>query len=175
MSKHTITPLPQYPDILIALDLMSTTPAKFHWFIYVPDSPTAGTKLHAVTNGLQGDDKRWSYDRTPLDLPKSPAVAAAAVVGRLPEGRTIDDLDMLLQKISMSTPEVDKDREPAWTCRVWVREALRRMHTNAWIVCEDIDAMEEEMWRYGEEAAAAVEVDTFTVATLYSATHSRPA
>ncbi|TFK86050.1 hypothetical protein K466DRAFT_587586 [Polyporus arcularius HHB13444] len=178
MTKQTIAPLPQYPEILIALDLMSATPAKFHWFLYVPDSPqtgsAAGTKLHAVTNGLQGDDKKWSYDRTEFDLSISPAVAAAAVIGRLPEGRTVDDLDMLLQKIPMSTPDMDKAREPAWTCRVWIREALRRMHANAWIVCEDVDAMEAEMWRHGKEAAAAIDADTFTMAMLHSAAHSRP-
>ena len=179
MSKQTIVPLPHFPEILIALDLMSTIPAKFHWFIYVPNPPqtssTSGTKLHAVTNGLQGDDKRWSYDRTALNLPISPAVAAAAVIGHMPEGRTVDDLDLLLQSIPMSTPDVDRDREPIWTCRVWVREALRRMHASGWLVCEDVDAMEEEMWGYGNEAAAAIEADIFTTATLHSAKHSRSA
>ncbi|KAI0362376.1 hypothetical protein OH77DRAFT_47818 [Trametes cingulata] len=181
--KTTLTPVPRHPDILLALDLMSTTPPRFHWFLFVPDAPSAsgsspthgGAKLHAITNGLQGDEKRWSYDRTPLSLATSPAVAAAATIGRLPEGKTIDDLDALLREIPMEVPEVDREREPQWTCRVWIREALRRMHAGGYVKCEDVDALEEEMWEYGKQAAAKVEDDTFEVATLRAAQHSRAA
>ncbi|KAH9857112.1 hypothetical protein C2E23DRAFT_806591 [Lenzites betulinus] len=177
--KVTLAPLPRYPEIVLALDLMSTTPPRFHWFLFIPDPPSAstadvhiGVKLHAITNGKQGVDRRWAYDRTSLALATSPAVAAASIIGRLPEGKHVDDLDMLLREIPMSVPEVDKDREPTWTCRVWIREALRRMHGNGYIVCEDVDAMEEEMWGYGKDAAAAVEDDTFRVASLVIAQHS---
>ncbi|KAI0636744.1 hypothetical protein C8Q77DRAFT_522182 [Trametes polyzona] len=52
--------------------------------------------------------KRWSYDRTPLHLAISPAVSAAAVIGRLPDGKTVDDLDALLREIPMEVPEVDR-------------------------------------------------------------------
>ncbi|KAI0372888.1 hypothetical protein BV20DRAFT_840067 [Pilatotrama ljubarskyi] len=181
--KTTIAPLPRYPDIVLALDLMSTTPPRFHWFLFVPDAPDAssgpsphgGLKLHAITNGQQGEDKRWSYDRTPLSLATSPAVAAAATIGCLPPGKSVDDLDAILREIPMEVSEVDKEREPTWTCRVWIREALRRMHTSGYVVCEDVDAMEEEMWEYGREAAAKIEDDTFEIAALRVAHHSRPA
>ncbi|OJT05710.1 hypothetical protein TRAPUB_3465 [Trametes pubescens] len=181
-SKTTLSPPPRYPDIVLALDLMSTTPPRFHWFFFIPDMPAAasssaqrhgGVKLHAITNGKQGDDRRWSYDRTPLALATSPAVAAAALLGRLPDGKSVDDLDALLRQIPMEVPEVDREREPTWSCRVWIREALRRMHVSGYIHCEDVDAMEAEMWRYGKEAAAKIEDDTFEVASLVEALHSR--
>ncbi|KAI0807596.1 hypothetical protein C8Q74DRAFT_1213469 [Fomes fomentarius] len=183
MPQPILSPVPRYPDIIIALDLMSTTPPRFHWFIFVPNDPAtnaasanssyAGTKLHAVTNGLQGDDRRWSYDRSPLSLATSPAVAAAAVISRLPANKGVDDLDALLKQIPMATPGVDRDREPAWTCRVWIREAVRRMHAHGYVVCEDVDALEEEMWTYGRRAAAMIEEDTFSVATLHTAVNAR--
>ena len=184
MPPPTIFPVPAHPDIIIALDLMSTSPPRFHWFIFVPhhrasaagsqDQHTvSGTKLHAVTNGLQGDDRRWSYDRTTLSLATSPSVAAAAIIGRVPRDKTVDDLDQLLQQIPMATPDVDRDREPVWTCRVWIREAVRRMDAHGWIDCDNVDALEEEMWGYGKKAAAMIEDDVFTVATLHTAVSSR--
>ncbi|KAH9901581.1 hypothetical protein C8Q73DRAFT_786939 [Cubamyces lactineus] len=175
--KVTLRPVPSHPDILLALDLMSTTEPRFHWYLFIPDAPTTspdrnphgGIKLHAITNGKQGEEKRWSYDRTPLSLATSPAVAAAAIIGRLPQGKTVDDLDALLQGIALEVPEVDREREPVFTCRVWIREALRRMHAGGYIARNDVDAMEEEMWGYGKAAAAQIEDDTFECAVLEDA------
>ncbi|KAI0664619.1 hypothetical protein C8Q70DRAFT_1048839 [Cubamyces menziesii] len=175
--KVTLKPPPSHPDIVLALDLMSTTPPRFHWFLFIPDAPTttphhnpySGVKLHAITNGKQGEEKRWSYDRTPLSLAISPAVAAAAIIGRLPHGKTVDDLDVLLRDIPLEVPEVDKERESAFTCRVWIREALRRMHANGYIVRGDVNAIEEDMWGYGKAAAAQIEDDTFECAVLQDA------
>ncbi|KAI0647283.1 hypothetical protein C8Q79DRAFT_908681 [Trametes meyenii] len=182
-NKITLTPPPCHPDIVLSLDLMSTTPPRFHWFFFVPDAPSAtagstpyaGTKLHAITNGLQGDGKRWSYDRTALALATSPAVAAAAILGRLPPGKTVDDLDAFLCEIPMEVPQIDEGREPVWSCRVWVREALRRMHARGYVVCKDIDALEAEMWRYGGVAAKKIEEDAFETASLVVAVNARPA
>ncbi|KAL1944667.1 hypothetical protein VTO73DRAFT_3097 [Trametes versicolor] len=154
-SKPTLSPPPRSPDI--------SQSTQNH----------GGIKLHAITNDKQGDDKRWSYDRTLLALATSPAVAAAAIIGRLPDGKSVDDLNALLRQIPMEVPQVDRERELTWTCRVWIREALRRMHVRGYIHCEDVDAMEEEMWRYGKEAAAKIEDDTFEVASLVVALHSR--
>ncbi|KAI0780701.1 hypothetical protein BD413DRAFT_462684 [Trametes elegans] len=181
--QATLKPPPDYPSIILALDLMSTTPPRFHWFLFFPDAPTttsssgtpSGVKLHAITNGMQGEDKRWSHDRTPLALATSPAVAAAAVLGRLPGAKTVDDVDSILRQIPMAVPEVDRAREPTWTCRVWIREALRRLHAHGFLVCEDVDAMEEEIWGYGKDAAARIEQDSFDVAVLANAANCRPA
>ncbi|KAI0819523.1 hypothetical protein BC628DRAFT_1402032 [Trametes gibbosa] len=48
---------------------MSTAPPCFYWFLFIPDAPSAstsdahiGVKLHIITNGRQGDEKRWAYD-----------------------------------------------------------------------------------------------------------------
>ena len=56
---------------------------------------------------------------------------------------------------------------------MWIREALRRMNAKGYVVCEDVDAMEEEMWGYGKRAAVMIEEDTFVVATLHAAMNCR--
>lgn len=74
----------------------------------------------------------------------------------------------------MAVPEADRAREPVFTCRVWVREAVRRMHAGGYVqLCPDVDALEEEMWRYGRAAARAIEEGTFEVAALVQAVTSR--
>ena len=96
---------------------------------------------------MQGDDKRWSYDRIGLSLATSPAVAIPAIIGHLPIGKTVGDLDQLLQRMPMAVPDVEGEREQTWSCRVRIREALRRIHAHRrYVVCDDVDAMDEEMW-----------------------------
>jgi hypothetical protein len=73
----------------------------------------------------------------------------------------------------MAVPAADAAREPAWTCRVWAREARRRMHAAGFVDCPDVDAMEDEMWGYGQEAARRVEERRWDGATLYVARNSR--
>lgn len=178
MSESKLSPKPKYPDIILALDLMDTTPPRFHWFFYIAndsnidgqESPV-GTKLHAI--GDPSTATGWSYDRTLLDLLNSTAVASAAIVGRLGSNTTIDHLDALLGVIALELPEVDKGREPRLTCRVWCREALRRMNDAGIIACEDVGAMEAEMWEYGGNAAKEIEDDVFEGAKLWTARNSR--
>ena len=47
------------------------------------------------------------------------------------------------------------------------------MHDKGIVDCPDVDAMEQEMWAYGSEAARRIEDDDFELATLYQARHSR--
>lgn len=85
----------------------------------------------------------WAASRT---------MTAAAVLGRLPPGKTAEDLNGLLAKIPYVIPAVDAQRERIFTCRVWAREAVRQMHNHGYIHCTNVDALEEEMWKYGRKA-----------------------
>ncbi|OJT08851.1 hypothetical protein TRAPUB_202 [Trametes pubescens] len=174
-----VTPLPQYPEIILSLNLLRTNPVAFHWLLFIPNPGatravvTEGMKLHAVDNGQKGTAREWSYDFASFTLATSASVAVAMVLGKLPSGKTVQDLDALLQKIPMTVPAADTARESEFTCRVWVREAVRRMHAEGYIVCPDVDALEEEAWKYGREAARKVDDDTFELATLVYAQTSR--
>ena len=186
-SKLRIRPLPSYPDVLLALNVLDTNPPRFHWYLFVPNElpSTAGPhldlqpglKMHATTDySPSADERLWSFDATPITLATDEGgLAAAAIIGRLDprQGRSKAALRDMLAQIQMMVPEVDREREAAFTCRVWVREALRRMHAEGYVWCPDVNALEEEMWRYGREAAKAIEDDTFVIATLETAVASR--
>lgn len=169
----TVNPLPQYPNIIIALKLLNTSPPRFHWLLWIADAAAAesdvqsGVKFHAIDNGI----RVWSYERAPHILASSHSLATAAIIGQL-KGKNTEDLDVILREIPMAVPAVDQGREAEWSCRVWVREALRRMHTHGFILCPDVDAMEEEMWGYGRQAAADIEAGDFSIATLHVARNS---
>ena len=47
------------------------------------------------------------------------------------------------------------------------------MHQEGYVDCPDVDAMEEEMWRYGRAAASAIEDGTFRIAGLVQSVSSR--
>ncbi|KAI0076149.1 hypothetical protein K474DRAFT_1663415 [Panus rudis PR-1116 ss-1] len=176
--RVTVEPVPHYPDIVLALNLMGTTPPRFHWLLWVADEDQTGErpkgkKFHAVENtNAAASDAPWSFDDSEFTLPTSRSVAAAAIIGRLKD-KTRDDLRRVLSRIPMTIPPVDAAREPVFSCRVWVREALRTMHREGFIYCPDVDALEQEMWGYGRAAAQAVEKETFELAKLVQAVHSR--
>lgn len=113
----------------------------------------------------------WGYESTKFTLNTSHTVAAAALLGRLPSGKTVEDLDQLLAEIPMSVPAVDQARERDFTCRIWIREAVRRMHAHRYIHCPIVDALEEEMRRYGMERSN--NLTSVTCASLVSAVNSR--
>ena len=197
-ARRNVHPLPRYPDIVLALNVIETAPPKFHWYLFVPNAEDAhldvqsGLKMHATTDFSLGPtpaERTWCFDAKPTRLATDEGgLAAAAVIGQLPvtlagleeeEGptrtgrRTLDALRDLLAQIPMAVPEADRAREPVFTCRVWVREAVRRMHEEGYVDCPDVDAMEEEMWRYGRAAASAIEDGTFRVAALVQSVASR--
>ncbi|KAL1952059.1 hypothetical protein VTO73DRAFT_1208 [Trametes versicolor] len=162
-----LRPLPAYPEIILALNMkmdettLEGTPT-FHWHIWVPDRDAtrerlcAGTKMHALGRRSRNPDgtltERWGYESTEFTLTTSHTVAVAAILGHLPAGKTVVDLDQVLSEIPMSVPVVDQGREREFTCRVWIREAMRRMHAHRYIHCPNVDALEAEMLRYGTEA-----------------------
>ena len=183
--KLRIHPLPGPSDIVLALNVIDTDPPKFHWYIFAPNATDghlnvrSGLKMHATTDYSPSESERlWCFDATPVALATDEGgLAAAATIGRLNEkledGRSQAGLRELLTRIPMVVPEADKAREPVFTCRVWVREALRRMHEGGYVQCPDVDALEEEMWGYGRAAARAIEDDTFEVAALAESVASR--
>ena len=115
----------------------------------------------------------WKYECSEYILVSSRSVAAAASIGKLTQNHTFEDFNAILREIPMAVPAVDELREPVWSCRVWVREALRRLHNAGYIECSDVDAMEEEMLGYGRAAAAGIESDEFSIAALVKARNSK--
>lgn len=55
----------------------------------------------------------------------------------------------------MKVPEIDKERESKFTCRVWFREAIRRLNAPGVIKCTNVDALEQEVYQYALPNQAA--------------------
>lgn len=50
----------------------------------------------------------------------------------------------LLKAIPLTIPDVDTHVEPVFTCRVWFKEAVRRLHNDGYVDCPDVYAFEAE-------------------------------
>ncbi|OBZ77678.1 hypothetical protein A0H81_02252 [Grifola frondosa] len=164
-----IEPLPIPPDIIVALHFISATPPLFHWMLYVQSNVEDGFKFHAT----QTNNRNFVYEKASFTLCSSRRISAAAVVGRL-NTHTLCDLHNILKRIPVNIiPHVDIAREPQFSCRVWVREAVRRLHAEGFLDCPDVDALEQEMWHYGRISASEIRRGVFTKATLYTALSAR--
>ena len=53
-------------------------------------------------------------------------------------------VEEVLKPIPMSIPSIDKDIEPKFTCRVWWREAIRKLSSFGLIDCMDVELLEKE-------------------------------
>ncbi len=173
----TVDPVPVYPQIILALFLLGNK--RFRWLLFVQniaasqEAPAAGMKLHATTATVSGE---WQFEaKSEYSLYQSAAVCAAAVIGELkPErGFTAESLKSLVAPIPMAVPAVDEGKEPVFSCRVWAKEALRRMHDAHFIDCPDVDALEAEMFELGSAAERSINEDTFVKAKLVKAKNSK--
>lgn len=160
---------PAYPDIVMALHcVMGVHPTRLHWLIYVTKDHNAedGYKFHATNLALS-----WQYEMKEFKLKSSKTVVVAAVIGSL-GSQDISALDALLRHIPMEVPAIDAAREAQFNCRVWAREAARRMHDAGMISCPDVNALEEEMQGYGNKALDDLKKGKFTQAKLRIAKNS---
>ncbi|KAF7795543.1 hypothetical protein EIP86_006705 [Pleurotus ostreatoroseus] len=169
-------PTPVYPQIVLALNLLCREPPLFHWYIFVPNAnqDTAyqvGRILHAVDNG---DRTIWAFQTKPFTLVYSKTLVAGLIIGNVhPPDKHVEDLENLLRQIPMAVPPVDLHREPMFTCRVWVREAIRRMNHQGFINCSNADELMSEMETRGKSAVEAIKGGRYTTATLSRARSCR--
>ena len=57
----------------------------------------------------------------------------------------------------MSSPVGTGDEHVKFSCRIWMREAVRVLNKQGVIVCEDVDALEKECEAYAEKNRGTVE------------------
>ncbi|KAH0582213.1 hypothetical protein H2248_011861 [Termitomyces sp. 'cryptogamus'] len=127
----------------------------FHWAICIPLDDSKAAKYHVRQSHLHW----WFEDPVPEhDILVSQTLSAAIKIGSLnPDVVSRDILRDILMPIPIAVPDVDKDREPRFTCRVWFREAIRRLHNHRVILCSNVDELEKECNTYalGNQAAYA--------------------
>ncbi|KAH8116605.1 hypothetical protein DFH11DRAFT_1221789 [Phellopilus nigrolimitatus] len=167
---QTLSPKPQFPQIVLATFRLPTNsvPPRFHWIFYVAQpSGVGGTKMHAIQ--AFGEYEFAAVDYT---LETSQSITHAAVIGHL-QHHTLGQLRALLEQIPLNAvPPADVGIEPRFGCRVWIREALRRMHAAGIISCPDVHAMMEEMREHSVATHRKYYSQSFTPLTLMAAENS---
>ncbi|KAF8918822.1 hypothetical protein CPB85DRAFT_1278859, partial [Mucidula mucida] len=109
-----------------------------------------GYKFHAAGS----DDNPWHYECVEWRGPEDLLSVTFTKIGDLMEGLDYQILDEYLKPIPMEVPNRDRANERSFTCRVWFKEAVRRLNDSGLFVqCEDVDALEMDL----NEKACAVE------------------
>ena len=186
----TLHPPPSFPQIILALAFQDTDPPTFHWMLFFPspkqendganiadESKYHGHKVHVTV--VQAPDAqpgeiawKWVYECVPFTLVTSRSLAAAVIIGFIPSGSSFEDLEPHLAEIPLSVPPADAYHEPIFTCRVWIRQALRVLHAKRILWCYNIDLMEDEMREYGEAAHERLKSNNFGGVKLVLADNS---
>jgi hypothetical protein len=60
--------------------------------------------------------------------------------------------------------------EERFTCRVWLREGSRCLHTAGIVQCPDADAFQTEMLGHDKVVAQTIDVEIFTHVVLFAST-----
>ncbi|KZT54080.1 hypothetical protein CALCODRAFT_510985 [Calocera cornea HHB12733] len=112
----------------------------FHWMIYTFGPGHARWAFHAITisNGWMYHMQNWNPVASHLAL-------AAIQIGQFVEPGT---LDVLLGAIPLQTHPDDQPHN--FTCRMWVRRAIRVLHQAGYINCTNLNALEAEAADYAE-------------------------
>ncbi|OJT11329.1 hypothetical protein TRAPUB_12129 [Trametes pubescens] len=115
----------------------------YHWVIYVCTENDSGYKFHAHNDSNKGP---WRYHRGKWDALSSIHCVCITKIGRLAEGKTWEDVDRAVEHIPMAVPDVDRPRfGNMFTCLVWFREAIRKLHTAGISRVIDLDRLEENL------------------------------
>ncbi|KAH7194488.1 hypothetical protein DER44DRAFT_889579 [Fusarium oxysporum] len=120
---------------------------KYHWGLWATDAkPPAGHLFHATDAGRQALDLYYEA-RKVRDPSKSKTMVVCL---KIVEAPTVEYLNHYASQIPLMDPSYLPAGESQWTCRVWVKETLKRLHKNSQIVLPaHVDTIES----YGKHTA----------------------
>jgi len=125
----------------------------FHWGLYVPTNKPEGDVWHAI-NRSGG----WSLEtETTSGVPNSESLCLCFKVGTV-NSETWNTLKIKLGQVPASGQPSPNTQE-AFTCRVWVKDALLALH-NAGVICltKTIATIEADAIRQAEKNRSGVEL-----------------
>jgi hypothetical protein len=149
--------------------LLFSRTGQFHWAISIARGPTR-VKMVQTRQPNQADSYSWIVEEQDLDVsqltqnglscdinigdyfrtnyPVGTKMLICAL-GKVTEN-DVRDIVKLLRSIPLCVvPDKDKGREARFTCRVWWREAIRRLERGGYINCPDVNALESECRSHG--------------------------
>ncbi|KAI0673220.1 hypothetical protein C8Q78DRAFT_1023634 [Trametes maxima] len=156
------------PGNMLAGLCSTSNTGEYHWVIYVctvcfgpcvsrfsmfskSSSPLHktlenGYKFHAH-NAM--NTAVWRYHCGPWNALDSSACVALTKIGRLPQGKTWENVNDILKDIPMAVPEADRPVfGNRFTCLVWFRAAVRKLHAERYIGVTDIDQLEQSLRKH---------------------------
>ncbi|OSX61551.1 hypothetical protein POSPLADRAFT_1144713, partial [Postia placenta MAD-698-R-SB12] len=121
----------------------------FHWMLALPGAGEEPASRHNPRG-------RWQFQAGDHNLPQSETLCTVIRIGS--RGMTTPaQIRRIVEGIGMNVvPEVDRRREERFTCRVWFREAIRRLVENNILHCLDVDALEAELISLSSPSAEGV-------------------
>ncbi|KXN81841.1 hypothetical protein AN958_03610, partial [Leucoagaricus sp. SymC.cos] len=139
----------QHNEVYVALT-RTRIPGLLHWQLYVVEDPESGWRVHATTKNSDNfcfakDNWRYLEDGISIAFVKIGQIGGESSVNKLVE--YVKDIPMDI------VPGNQKDSESKFSCRVWVKEAIRILDSiGVFVRCPDIGALVQEV---NEQAAAA--------------------
>ncbi|KAJ3770248.1 hypothetical protein FB446DRAFT_175449 [Lentinula raphanica] len=134
------------PGEILACMFTNST-GTFHWAVFVVVDHIRAHKFHAK----QFATNHWAFeDPPPLhNLLESSSLSAMVKIGTIPLQNFDDSYNRmvaLLREIPMTVPahEIMIIHTNVFHCRVWFREAIRKLHDNGYIYCPNVWALYEE-------------------------------
>ncbi|KAI0354169.1 hypothetical protein OH77DRAFT_512759 [Trametes cingulata] len=125
------------PGNILAALCSTKYSGEYHWLIYV-----CLVSLETVTFY----DGPWEYHTAEWTAMDSETCVALTKIGRLAPDVTWNDVDNVVQTIPMAVPDKDRPRfGERFTCLVWFREAVRKLHTAGILRVINVDALEEKL------------------------------
>ncbi|KAF9560138.1 hypothetical protein CPC08DRAFT_762926 [Agrocybe pediades] len=158
MSRQTLEPV-TFPKDIIALGLTiryptDGSPGTYHWLIWVSEDGVSGTCAHATN-----DTGAFTFEKKCENIGTSRNNLSALIqIGSLRGTHSVDDVVEILEKVPMKSPAGSEDEHVRFTCRIWIREAVRVLNSAGIIACGDVNALEEECKAHADANREAVEL-----------------
>ncbi|KAI5899034.1 uncharacterized protein SCHCODRAFT_02660710 [Schizophyllum commune H4-8] len=140
---------PQYSGVKpllgdICLTLASRGDGTFHWTITLPHDENAGLKLHA--SNKQGP---WRFLAEEYTYKSTPELCIIMKIGHL-GSHTPESVKRMVEALPMDVLEPFAAKEPRFTCRVWVKQAIVLLNEND-VLHVDVEDVEKAAWASGAE------------------------
>ncbi|CCA71738.1 hypothetical protein PIIN_05673 [Serendipita indica DSM 11827] len=115
---------------------------KFHWALCIGITTTRVLKLHAAN--LVGP---WAFQEVEETITNSINCCIVYKLGMLDGQTTTVHVREILERIPMAIPKGSK--ESMFSCRVWAKEAIYKLHNARIVDCSDADKLEETLKAFG--------------------------
>ncbi|KAJ3555564.1 hypothetical protein NP233_g12178 [Leucocoprinus birnbaumii] len=132
----------QHNEVYVALTA-TEIPGLLHWLIYVVNDTESGWKVHASSKDsdvFYCAKEEWRYVDDDIAV-------AFIKVGQIDEGLNVDHLVDYVKGVQMNVvPESQLDDETKFSCRVFVKEAIRILNeAGVFVKCPDFKALAREV------------------------------